>query len=405
MKKNYILWVLTAVFMLLSWAPDAGAQLKRYYVKAGSSGAAAAATGSWTNACGDLQAVLDVANSGDTVFVAAGVYNGGFYMKDGVQVYGGFKTNGSEMEYAVRTNPVDAAAANLTGCSVLDGEDSKRVLTQPKNFGVPTVWDGFVVCNGWAAKGAGAYLLKNGVLRRCIVRDNHGSGVYASAGARVEGCVVEDNTALSNAGVYLEGRGIDKAVLTSSTVVNNKQQLVSPTYKVGDVYPKEATGAAVIGIVFWVDETSKHGWVVNLKDQSGTFHWSANPHNIQDITLAPNFLTALADTAGWQNTQKILSTYPTNEINNYAANQVDVSNGWYLPAAGQLRKLHAALPEVNPTLTALTVTYASPVSGLTYWSSSVSGGSNAWYIDFIAGTLGHYLNVHNSCYVRSVRAF
>ena len=62
-----------------------------YYVKpGGSAGTAAASATSWATACADLQAVIGVANLNDTVFVAAGVYKGGFIMKEGVQVYGGF---------------------------------------------------------------------------------------------------------------------------------------------------------------------------------------------------------------------------------------------------------------------------------------------------------------------------
>ena len=139
--------------MLLIWAPAivSGQAAKVYYVQVSGSNTANDAT-TWATACNDLQAVIDYASSGDSVFVAAGVYKGGFKMKEGVQVYGGFK--GTEQYTNDRTNKIDLT--EIGNCSVLDGGDSVRVLTQLTPFTTETVWDGFVIRNGRASAYNGA---------------------------------------------------------------------------------------------------------------------------------------------------------------------------------------------------------------------------------------------------------
>ena len=154
MKRNVYLLAVLSLFVMWLWVPDAAAQNKRYYVKAdASSSNTAAGAVSWTEACADLQSVINEAVAGDTVFVAVGTYEGGFFMKEGVQVYGGFKGDGTEMEYTDRTYPVDTA--DWSKCSVLDGAGSMRVLTQLTPFTRETVWDGFVIRKGSAAGAKG----------------------------------------------------------------------------------------------------------------------------------------------------------------------------------------------------------------------------------------------------------
>ncbi len=74
-----------------------------FYVKTGGSGDG----GSWSTAMGDVQAAIDAASSGDSVWIATGTYypsavrelegaelfGYSFELKDGVSLYGGFKGN------------------------------------------------------------------------------------------------------------------------------------------------------------------------------------------------------------------------------------------------------------------------------------------------------------------------
>lgn len=148
MKKKAYLFAVLSIFMMWSWVPDAGA--RRYYVKESAYPINTAADAiDWGTAVdGDsLQSVLNVAKEGDTVFVAVGDYQGGFFMKEGVQVLGGFDHNTGQRY------PVDTA--NWRKCSVLRGNGSMRVLTQLTPFTRETVWDGFVIYNGSATGGKG----------------------------------------------------------------------------------------------------------------------------------------------------------------------------------------------------------------------------------------------------------
>lgn len=148
MKRNVYLFAVLSLFVMWLWVPDAAA--RRYYVveTADIIYTAADAIDWGTAVDGDsLQSVLNVAKEGDTVFVAVGDYNGGLFMKEGVQVLGGFDHNTGQRY------PVDTA--NWRKCSVLHGNGSKRVLTQLTPFTIETVWDGFVIYNGSATGGKG----------------------------------------------------------------------------------------------------------------------------------------------------------------------------------------------------------------------------------------------------------
>lgn len=153
--------IILLIFGLSLWT-GASAQSKFFVTE---SGAGNMTGSSWANAASNLSKMLESANANDTVWVASGIYSGGFVMKDGVQVYGGFK--GDEGYLHQRMLP--GTGQNLT---ILDGEMKFRVLTQLVSFSSITVWDGFVIQNGQSSDGGGIYLLENGVVRRSIIRNN-----------------------------------------------------------------------------------------------------------------------------------------------------------------------------------------------------------------------------------------
>lgn len=146
--------------MLLSmWLP---AQ-KIWYVR--ENGAGNKDGNSWEHAAADLDKIVQQATASDTVWVAAGTYTGGFSMKNGVQVLGGFSGN----ETVEKDRKFPGSQENLT---ILDGNNQFRVLTQAEAFANPTVWDGFVIRNGVANDGGGVYLRSNGSIRRSVITDN-----------------------------------------------------------------------------------------------------------------------------------------------------------------------------------------------------------------------------------------
>jgi hypothetical protein len=156
--KTYIIGIL-----LLACAFTGFAQSK-YYVKTGGT----LNGSSWGWASGDLQAMVEKASAGDTVFVSVGSYAGGFLMKDGVTVKGGYTGNKDKPaeRYDLLTTSDPAQQ------SILDGGNTQRVLTQIAPFTKPAIWEGFVLQNG-----SPAVEFKQGSLLYSINGDNQIAGV------------------------------------------------------------------------------------------------------------------------------------------------------------------------------------------------------------------------------------
>ncbi len=116
-------------------------QAKNYYVK--TDGNSSLPASSWGWASNDLQGVINKASAGDIVYVAAGIYYGGFIMKEGVNVLGGYTANANNP-----TERYEMTDTDNSHYSILDGEGKQRVLTQFAPFSIVTTWEGFVLQNG-----------------------------------------------------------------------------------------------------------------------------------------------------------------------------------------------------------------------------------------------------------------
>lgn len=170
-------------------------------------------------ASNDLQAAVDVANSGDTVLVQAGTYEGNFTMKDGVYVSGGWNED---------------FTAQTEHASILDAKANGRVLNQPANFETLTTWENFTIQNGKLKAiaadklGAGVALMKKGRVINCLVQNNTfdysgncmGGGIGQETGDKNDtcaiNCVVRYNTATHGGGVRIRG------VILNSTIEYNE---------------------------------------------------------------------------------------------------------------------------------------------------------------------------------------
>lgn len=207
--KQWILTLITIAGLMLS--QDSFSQ-SVYYVKPGGSGNGS----TWANASGDLQAMIDMANPDDQVWVAAGTYKPislsgatgtttdrdvSFVLKSGVKVYGGFSGTESQLD---QRNP----AANITvlsgdiGASGNHSDNAHHVVLSIKTD-AQTLLDGFTIIHG-TADGVGSVSV-NGIN---VIRYS-GGGIYANQSNTVFRNVrVLNNKSLGGDDYYGNGGGI-----------------------------------------------------------------------------------------------------------------------------------------------------------------------------------------------------
>lgn len=168
----------------------------------------------------------------------------------------------------------------------------------------------------------------------------------------------------------------------------------SPEVSIGDIVCTDGSivkpadwpcGKTAKGIVFYVDDTGQHGWMVHLQDQGGELFWNdwVNAPDIPSLTNYTTVRTAITDFDGYGNTQKIRNSSNASEYP--AAWAVDFDNGWYLPAMGQLNILYGNLVEVNTGLAAVGGTLIMNPYGW-YWSSSKKY-DRGWVLTYDGGVV------------------
>jgi len=195
--KRFLLFVLLATVAGLTKAQHT------FFVKQSAAGDGS----SWTSAAGDLQATINQAAEGDSVFVAGGVYQPAsgqsFSMKQGVKIYGSFA--GTEL--------------NLTGRNLAGGDTSilmgngMSVLDNQTAIDASSVLDGFKITGGYANTGLNGGHGGGGIynqyasptLSHLVITGNgcnyYGGGIEsATASPVLENVIIKDNTASNGGG-------------------------------------------------------------------------------------------------------------------------------------------------------------------------------------------------------------
>ena len=172
----------------------------------------------------DLQTKINNTAVGYTVYVQAGTFYGNFTMKDGVNVSGGW----------------DATFENQTDyTTILDAQNSGRVVNQPANFSNLTVWSNLTIQHGNLTAnmdnfGSGVFLRKNGQVKHCIIQDNTftytganclGGGVAndavdANTDVCIDDCIIRRNQATHGGGVRIKGT-IQNSIIEENSTTNN----------------------------------------------------------------------------------------------------------------------------------------------------------------------------------------
>ena len=123
---------------------------------------------------GDFQAALDATPAGCDLYVQAGTYFGNFTMKEGVNVSGGWNEDfTAQTDYA----------------TILDANNTGRVITQKAAFATLTIWENLTIQNGNDANastgGGGAWLDRLGQLKHCLICNNTTTGYGGGVGHNV----------------------------------------------------------------------------------------------------------------------------------------------------------------------------------------------------------------------------
>lgn len=182
-----------------------------------------------------------------------------------------------------------------------------------------------------------------------------------------------------------------------SAVAPIVSQPVERTWKVGDYYNVDGRK----GVVFWVDETGKHGKIVSM-DQTELRWCTDDEYNKKltgiatDSSNGLNNLRSIMKIAGWKD------KYPA------FAWCADHGDGWYLPAIEELKELllnDEVRFKVNGTLEQKrgSVIYSKGDTSW-YWSSTEENQWCAWTVFVYDGRTYDSSRRYGS-YVRAVSAF
>ena len=212
---------------------------------------------SWAKASNDIQAMINASSSDNQIWIAGGTYrlSATLQMKEGVNVYGGFQGNESEINLRRRSDLDENGIVEdweFTHATVLDGNSSMRVLNQANNFTTETVWDGITITGG----NNGVYMRVNSKLINSIVKGNvrsvfgnsDGGGIYNAGGTIINCNISENELWVSNVarggGIYnyqgtiincvisanqsngSEGAGIynNEGTITNCTIIGNSRR-------------------------------------------------------------------------------------------------------------------------------------------------------------------------------------
>ena len=161
---------------------------------------------SWANAATNIQAAVDVASSGDIVFVNDGTY------------YPGSQITVDKSITVKSVNGADKTiidGSNTNRCFYLDAYSNYHQTNSP-------IIDGFTITNGYSYNGGGV-ACSGGTVENCTISGNSsgysGGGVSCYRGT-VENCTISDNSAGNSGdggGVYCHGGTVENCTIIGNS--------------------------------------------------------------------------------------------------------------------------------------------------------------------------------------------
>jgi len=196
---------------------------------------------SWETAYVFLQDALQEARYNDIIYVAAPSFNNAYYptqgndrtatfnIPNGVKIYGGFPTNGSDPN---QRDP-DTYPTTLSGDIYIDDDlnDNSYHVVTISDCDANTVLDGFVIESGYSNdsipndRGAGIYITNSDVIiKNCVIAGNSGltgSGIYCGqSNPAIMNCIFWDNFSEMWGGAGLYNEDSNTTVLNSKFILN-----------------------------------------------------------------------------------------------------------------------------------------------------------------------------------------
>lgn len=175
---------------------------------------------SWSDAFLDLQTALLTANSGDQIWVAAGMYTptsvsgdvrATFRLKNGVAIYGGFA--GNETDLTMR----DPATRRTILSGDIDHDDASNVANNSFHVVTASCTAAPASCTNATAVLDG-FVVQAGDAHRAFP-DDEGGGMYIAGGSpTIRNCTFSDNQAFTGAGMFSAG---GQPTLTNCAFVDN----------------------------------------------------------------------------------------------------------------------------------------------------------------------------------------
>ncbi|MDR0982765.1 MAG: hypothetical protein LBM07_05935 [Culturomica sp.] len=144
-----------------------------------------------------------------------------------------------------------------------------------------------------------------------------------------------------------------------------------------------------LGVVFWLDRGGKHGLMVSLKDIQVDFRSGSDAKNLKPLIKNISLDKAIHLMDGYNTTVRL------KDLNCNNISQVDLVNGWYIPAMGELFRLTMSMYEVNVTLKMLKETPAYNTTKLIFGTGSVEVGGGDIFAEYSSCT---FFNDHPDHY-------
>ena len=150
------------------------------------------------------------------------------------------------------------------------------------------------------------------------------------------------------------------------------------------------------GVVFWVDETGKHGLVCSIEDQSNGIQWY-NGVNLDTKAMREGAF------GGASNTERITEAQGSGAYAAFICSQYTGGGygDWYLPAKEELNQMYLNKTIINTTAN---TNGGSSFANYYYWSSTENGSDFAWLQYFFDGNQFSSSKYYGNS-VRAVRAF